>query len=208
MKKTFLTFSFLICFLTGFAADAVTWSYKLVGDNTATPAIEATATIAPGYHMYSVDNPAGGSNPLEFYFDLKGCKLDGTAVANKQYITEFDDIFEVDQHFYEGSVTFTQKIIPTDKNFTVDLEIKGQACNDSGCVQIFGSHTFKGTSPVAAAQDAAPKDDGLDYAEGLAEMTDSLQAAEPFMTPEAKLNSSFDAHHSWWDNVEAELLVF
>ena len=152
MKKYFLTLTLLVFAMAAFAADAVSWSYRLVGDNTASPAIEATATVTPGYHLYSQDNPAGGSNPLVFYFDLKGCTLDGKTVANKAYTKEFDDTFEVDQHFYTGTVTFTQKLKPTDKNFSVDVEIKGQACNDSGCVQIFGSHSFKGTSPVAAAR--------------------------------------------------------
>ena len=210
MKKIILSLTFFIACVAAYAVDAVTWSYKLVGDNTMTPAVEATATITPGYHMYSIDNPAGGSNPLEFYFDLKGCKLDGKPIANKKYTVEFDDIFEINQHFYEGSVTFTQKIIPTAPNFTVDLEIKGQACNDSGCVQLFGSHSFNGKAPVtASAAEEQAKEDPVAYAEELAQMTDSLQSSEPFMTPAANLDGNgIDAHHSWWDNVEAELLVF
>ena len=211
MKKYFLTLTLLVFAMAAFAADAVSWSYRLVGDNTASPAIEATATVTPGYHLYSQDNPAGGSNPLVFYFDLKGCTLDGKTVANKAYTKEFDDTFEVDQHFYTGTVTFTQKLKPTDKNFSVDVEIKGQACNDSGCVQIFGSHSFKGTSPVAAAKEEtaeeAKKDAEEASVDALAEMTDSLQRSEGFMTPAANL-SGVSADQSWWENVEAELKVF
>ncbi len=211
MKKYFLTLTLLVFAMAAFAADAVSWSYRLVGDNTASPAIEATATVTPGYRLYSQDNPAGGSNPLVFYFDLKGCTLDGKTVANKAYTKEFDDTFEVDQHFYTGTVTFTQKLKPTDKNFSVDVEIKGQACNDSGCVQIFGSHSFKGTSPVAAAKEEtaeeAKKDAEEASVDALAEMTDSLQRSEGFMTPAANL-SGVSADQSWWENVEAELKVF
>ncbi len=211
MKKYFLTLTLLVFAMAAFAADAVSWSYRLVGDNTASPAIEATATVTPGYHLYSQDNPAGGSNPLVFYFDLKGCTLDGKTVPNKAYTKEFDDTFEVDQHFYTGTVTFTQKLKPTDKNFSVDVEIKGQACNDSGCVQIFGSHSFKGSSPVAAAKEEtaeeAKKDAEEASVDALAEMTDSLQRSEGFMTPAANL-SGVSADQSWWENVEAELKVF
>lgn len=210
MKKYFLTLSLLVFAVVAFAADAVSWSFRLIGDNTANPVIEATATVAPGYHLYSQDNPAGGSNPLVFYFDVKGCVLDGKPVANKAYTKEFDDTFEVDQHFYTGSVTFTQKLKPTDKNFAVDVEVKGQACNDSGCVQIFGSHSFKGTSPVAAkeeSKDEAKKDEEKAEVNALAEMTDSLQRSEAFMTPAANL-SGVNANDSWWENVEAELQVF
>lgn len=211
MKKYFLTLTLLVFAMAAFAADAVSWSYRLVGDNTASPAIEATATVTPGYHLYSQDNPAGGSIPLVFYFDLKGCTLDGKTVPNKAYTKEFDDTFEVDQHFYTGTVTFTQKLKPTDKNFSVDVEIKGQACNDSGCVQIFGSHSFKGSSPVAAAKEEtaeeAKKDAEEASVDALAEMTDSLQRSEGFMTPAANL-SGVSADQSWWENVEAELKVF
>ena len=212
MKRQLTLWFFLLSIVSVFADNAVTWSFKLKGDNTMTPAIEATATISPGYHMYSMDNPPGGSNPLVYeFYDLKGCKLDGKPVANKPYTSEFDDIFEVDQHFYDGSVTFTQKLIPTDKDFSLDIEIKGQACNDSGCVQIFGSHSFKGKAPVTATTDSKDQTNdeskGQEYADFLTEATDSLQASEPFMTPEPNLTGA-NGHHAWWENVEAEFKVF
>ena len=54
----------VILSIAGFAADAVKWDIKLVGDGTDSPSIVATATIDPGYQLYSIDSPAGGSNPL------------------------------------------------------------------------------------------------------------------------------------------------
>lgn len=212
MKKYFLTLLLLLLAVAAYAADAVNWSFKLVGDKTANPAVEATAVINPGYHLYAIDNPTGGSNPLEFFFDLKGCKLDGKPTANKAYTKEFDDVFEVDQHYYTGTVTFTQKLIATDKNFKVDVELKGQACNDSGCVPLFASKSFTGTAPVAAAaddkKDEAKADKPKDGAEALAEMTDSLQSAEVPLMPAANLSGVSATNESWWDNVEAELNVF
>lgn len=216
------------------AEEAVEWSYKLVGDNTDTPKLEITADITPGYHLYAIDNPAGGSNPLVFYFDTQGCKLDGNPVANKAYKVEYDDIFEVNQHLYDGKVTFTQKIIPTEKHYKIELEIKGQACNDYGCNQVSGAHTFEGTAPLATAKEAKENKDSKENkevkleeekkeekgsqeikeesplhkeAELLTQMTDSLQASEPWMTPAANL-SGITAHHDWWENVEAEMMVF
>lgn len=212
MKKYFLTLLLLLLAVAAYAADAVNWSFKLVGDKTANPAVEATAVINPGYHLYAIDNPTGGSNPLEFFFDLKGCKLDGKPTANKAYTKEFDDVFEVDQHYYTGTVTFTQKLIATDKNFKVDVELKGQACNDSGCVPLFASKSFTGTAPVAAAaddkKDEAKADKPKDGAEALAEMTDSLQSTEVPLMPAANISGVSATNESWWDNVEAELNVF
>lgn len=216
MKKYFLTFTLIVVAVSMWAADAVSWSMKLVGDNTDHPAVEITATVAPGYHMYAVENPPGGSNPLEFFFDVKGCRLDGKPKANKAYTKEFDDVFEVDQYFYDGKVTFTQKLIPTAPDFSVDVELKGQACNDSGCVPLFASQTFKGKAPVAAAKateaetksEAAAQETVEQKAEAIAEMTDSLQANTPALTPGANISGLNAPEQGWWANVEAELKVF
>lgn len=205
MKKCLLTLSLLIVAIVAMAADAVKWDLKLVDDNTDHPSVEITATVSPGYHLYAVENPAGGSNPLEFFFDVKGCKLDGKVKANKAYTKEFDDVFEVDQYFYTGTVKFTQKLKPTAKSFTVNVELKGQACDDKGCVPLFASKKFTGTSPVGSdvAEEATEEETP---GEALAEMTDSLHQASGALTPGAMSGGVSDPN--WWNNVEAELDVF
>ena len=72
MKRLTLSLSLLLSMVIAFAANPVTWTIKLVGDNSPTPSIEAKAVIEPGYHLFSIDNPEGGSNPLEFLFETKG----------------------------------------------------------------------------------------------------------------------------------------
>lgn len=192
-----------------YATDAVKWDIRLVDDQTDHPAVQATATIAPGYHFYAIDNPAGGSNPAQFFFDLSGCTLNGKTTANKSYTKEFDDVFEVDQHFYSGTVTFTQKLKPTAATYTVNVEIKGQACNDSGCVQVFGSKKLTGKAPAGLKEQPEAKAEETvaeDPATALAQQTDSLQASDPALVPGAISKGVSDPR--WWDNVEAELDVF
>lgn len=201
MKKYFLTLCLLVVAATAAAADAVTWSFRLVGDNTDSPALEISAQIAPGYHLFSTDTPPGGSSPLEFHFDATGCSLDGAPTPDKAYTKQYNDIFEIDEHFYTGSVTFTQKLKPTAKDFTVNVEIKGQSCNDTGCIPLFASHTFKGKAVVgdAAAADG-PGDTSL--------TPDSLQNAEASLLPAANPGGAIGADPAWWDNVEAELSAY
>lgn len=212
MKRLILSISLLVTVSVLMAADAVNWTIKLIGDNTQHPAIEAKANISPGYHLFAIENPSGGSNPLEFFFELKGCKLDGKPTADKKYTKEYDDVFEVDQYFYTGSVTFTQKLIPTEPIFSVDVEIKGQACDDMGCIPLFASQTLKGKAPIVAENNQTDNKENeatnpTDGAAALAAMTDSLQRSESFMMPAANL-SNVHADESWWENVEAELMVF
>ncbi|MDE5774394.1 MAG: thioredoxin family protein [Muribaculaceae bacterium] len=207
MKRYLLTFALILTAVCSFAADAVQWSIALTNDKTDHPAVVITAKINPGYHLYAVDNPAGGSMPLNFYFDVKGCKLSGKPVANQKYTVEYDDVFEVNQHFYTGSVTFTQKLIPSSADYSVNVEIQGQACDDKGCVQVGTAKMLKGTCPSIDKKQAEEAAENDKQVEALVEMTDSLQSAEPFMTPEANL-SGVEADKSWWNNVEAELRVF
>ena len=221
MKRIFHIIFFLLLPLISIAQTAVEWSYKLVGDNTDNPSLEITAHVLPGYHLYAIENPEGGSMPLSFYYDTKGCELEGKTIANQPYQKEYDEIFEMEQYFYSGDVVFTQKLIPTAKDYSIDVEIKGQGCNEYGCVQVFGSHSFSGKAPLTSVRkeeisktadndgtlSADDKPDDYQKAELLAQMTDSLQRSEPFMTPAANL-SGITAHESWWENVEAEMMVF
>lgn len=201
MKKLFSSVLLALIAIVAYA-NPVTWSFKLVDDNTANPKLQMTATIAPGFHLYAVENPAGGSNPLEFYFDAKGAELVGKPVADKAYTKEFDDTFEVDQYYYSNSVTFTQKIKPTAPDFTVKVEIKGQACDDAGCNQIFGANTFKGKAPVKeepAKEEEKAEEAVADTATATA-LTDSIAAAMP--APAVKGDND-----GWWRNVEEDLRV-
>ena len=205
MKKILITLSILLAAFCAMAQEHVKWSYKVVGDGTENPSLQITASVDAGYHMYAQNNPAGGSNPLVFTVTPKGAKKVGGVTANKKYTTEFDDVFEVDQYFYTGSVTFTQKLKAEAKDWTVNVEIKGQVCNDSGCHQIDEVHKFAGK--FAGAKADAPKEETVEEkAEAITAMTDSLQASEPFMTPEANLSGV--SADNYWANVEAELNAF
>ncbi len=210
MKKTIFFLSLVFATLTAMGADGVAWSIKLIGDGTDHPAVEVTANVAPGFHLYDMNNPAGGSQPMQFFFDLKGCTLDGKVKANKPYTKEFDDVFEVDQYFYTGTVKFTQKLKPTSENYSVEVEVKGQACDDHGCQQTGKTAKLSGTSPSlkGKSEEPANADAGIKEMEALTKMTDSLQNAEPFMTPEADNSGISGTDATWWENVEAELNVF
>lgn len=209
--SSLLVFSLLIALSC--VAEQVTWSYKILGDNTPTPSIQITAAVEPGFHLYAPNTPDGGGQPLEFHFDVKGCTLDGTPKANKAYTKEYNDVFEVDEYFYTGTVSFTQKLKAAADNWEVKAEVKGQVCDEQGCFRVLGSHAFKGTAPVtdavrkeAEALKEAEKEKKDSVVEAVTAMTDSLQGSEAFMTPAANM-SGVNAD-KWWANVEAEINVF
>lgn len=213
MKKILNLLTILALTALPALADHVSWSYKIIGDNTASPSVVISAQIDPGFHLYAPNTPDGGGQPLQFHFETKGCALDGAPKANKNYIKEYNDVFEVDEYFYTGAVSFTQKLKPADKNWEVRVEVQGQVCDDTGCFRVNSSHQFKGTAPMTSEvkQEAEKLKDEEKAAEekaaeAIATMTDSLQAAGPALLPAANM-SGVNAD-KWWTNVEAELKVF
>ncbi|MDE7438576.1 MAG: thioredoxin family protein [Muribaculaceae bacterium] len=203
MKKLYFLLISLVC-LCGFsAAGQVTWSYNIKGDNTEHPALEITADIAPGYHLYSMDTEAGSQ--LEFYFSFKGAKANGHPVADKAYKSEYNDIFEANEHYYTGKVTFTQNITPIDEHFTASLEIKGQVCNDQSCYQLSDSHKFSGKAVIKGDAEDSPE-----LTETTEEDSDiNSVLPDTIMTKNSSdISDNIHPESSWWDNVEAEMTAF
>ena len=210
MKKFTL---FLLCIFAAIAANAqhVSWTYKVIGENTPEPALEMTAKIGPGLHLYSVDNPDGGGVPLAFHFNITGAKAKGGVVADKKYTVAYNDVFEVNEHYYTGTVKFVQKLTPTADKFTAKVEITGQACNESNCYQIFGSNTFTGKAKVDAKEAAKAEEAAKTEAAAAAAtpdatqaLADSLQSVAPVATDSvASVNAD-----GWWANVEKEIKAY
>ncbi len=204
IKRTLpILLTLIVCVFGGKAAEAVTWSYKVVGDKTPTPQLEITATIAQGYHLYSQDNPEGGGVPLSFRFDYKGCKADGKVKANKAYTKAYDDIMMVDEHYYTGSVKFIQKLKPASDKWSVKVEIGGQYCNDSGCHRVNELHTFNGTAPLTAEI----KEEAQKLEEEAKAAADSVAAAAPDSVP-AVAATAGNVNADLYANCEAEIKAY
>ncbi|MDE6867152.1 MAG: thioredoxin family protein [Muribaculaceae bacterium] len=199
-------------------ANNVEWSYHLIDDNTPNPSLEITAKVARGFHLYAFDNPAGGSAPLTMHFDLQGCETVVSPVANKAYTKQFNDIFEVNEHFWSGTVKFIQKLKATAPSYSGKVEIKGQICSDENCIPVYNSYKFEGKAPtvvpVAKEDKAAVTEENAstkpseteEKADAVAEMVDSLQASNGPLVPGVNLSSADSS--DWWANVEAEFKVF
>jgi len=93
------------------------------------------AEIEDGWHLYSQYTPFGGPMPLYFEFiDTIGIERIGGVVEPKA-IVKYSDIFEIDEHFFENEVVFTQKVKLLDDVANVTGAISGQACKEQ-CVQL------------------------------------------------------------------------
>jgi thiol:disulfide interchange protein DsbD len=98
--------------------------------------------IESGWHMYSQFTPEGGSLPTELKFAKGNYELIGKTQESKTK-TAFNDIFEVNETYFEKNVTLTQKIKVTNSNLkNVKAEVSYQACKEA-CINANKSFDFE-----------------------------------------------------------------
>lgn len=128
----------LLCIVTltfGFAQsdqEPVAWSreVKKLGDGEY--ALILKADIYKGWHVYSQFTAEGGSLPSEFTFKGAGeaYELVG-ATEESETITEYSEIFEVEETFFKESAVFTQKIKLLQPDVTqVQVDFFYQVCKE------------------------------------------------------------------------------
>ena len=70
-----------------------------------------SATIDPGWHVYSTDLGDGGPTQATINIDkISGAALDGKLKPGSNEIKKMDPIFEMEVKFFEKTAKFTQKV--------------------------------------------------------------------------------------------------
>ncbi len=210
MKKTYALLLALLIGVFALKADPVTWSYKVIDQNTDHPALQITASVAPGYHLYNFDHK-GMENPLKISVLPKGATLVGSPTPSKAPISEIDED-GMQARFFTGSVTFTQKLKPTAEKFSLTLKITGQACNDSGCHNFNVAKKLDGTAKVGA-DDKAKEDEKAAEEETetvtAEEVTDSLTVDAPAAAaPDSVANVAVGSNDQLWADVTAQVAKY
>jgi hypothetical protein len=94
-----------------------------------------TASLAPGWHLYSQSLKEGGPMPTRFTFDAgDDYRLAGpteeTGIA-KKFI---DDTYEMEIIWYTGVVSFRQKVILNEANAAIKGKVEYMTCNNEVCI--------------------------------------------------------------------------
>ena len=137
MKKIASIFALLFVFFgTAQMVDPVKWTVKVVKISENEFDLITTASIEEGWHLYSQFTPEGGAMPLVFtYRNQKGNYLLIGKTKESKFKKSFNDIFEIDEYYFIGTATFTQriKIINPALN-AIKANVSGQACIEGKCV--------------------------------------------------------------------------
>lgn len=206
-------------------AKPVHMSSTLKTNGTAEGEIVFSGSIDPGWHVYSTDLGSEGPIPATFHVEKKdGIEPVGKLTPRGKEIAKFDKLFDMNLRYFEGSVTFVQKVEFTKPNYTIDAYLEYGTCNDESCLppqEVSFKQSGKSPAVAAAAQpEESKKDAKLDPAAAAAlskAKADSL-AALALQNQEdstAQLDSAAIAANlsssntdSWWKPVVKELKSF
>lgn len=135
MKNIFTTF-LVLAFFIGFSSDKLPYKWEIQSNTIQNNQLEIilTCTIDKGWHVYSINNPDGGSIPTTFSFENDKFINIIQPWSEPQPTIVYEEVFEVDQWYHSGAVQFKSVIeigdgFP-DKN--LQLTIQSMACMDDG----------------------------------------------------------------------------
>jgi thiol:disulfide interchange protein DsbD len=129
---------------------------KLQGDEGE---IVFTATIDPGWHVYSTDISDDGPTRATFHADkLEGVELVGKLKPRGQVKEQFDELFGATLRFFELNGAFVQKVRFTKPRYDISCYLEYGACNDEMCMPpTTVEFSEKGESPIVPAVTETPE---------------------------------------------------
>lgn len=114
MRYLFLFLSFFFAFSIAHGqseANPALWSHEVKKISDAEYELVFKGKIQEGWHVYSQYTAEGGSLPSEFTFENAGEEYELIGkTTESETITEYSDVFEVDETFFKKEAVFTQKI--------------------------------------------------------------------------------------------------
>lgn len=146
MKKLlFFLFSFLaLANVNAQIVKPVKWSTKVEKLSDSEFNLVMEGKIDEGWHVYSQFTPANGPLPAEFEFkESKGNYELVGKVKESPYKKQYNDIFEVDEYFFEKKVIFIQKVkILNAQLASIKAKIDYQVCKQA-CINDNMNFTFQ-----------------------------------------------------------------
>lgn len=191
MKKTTALLLLLLAVLPlaaqgfGKMLEPITWKATVENNSAESATVKLSANVDAGWHLYGLNLPEDGPQSTSIDFELPAeVSLDGTLIPSRKPIEKYDDMFSLNLQWWEGNVTFTQKLkIADGKTHKVDIVVSFQGCNDETCI--------------------APKTDYLEVNVGTGivaekdEAADTLAPEDTEVAPEQPVETATEPT-DWW----------
>ena len=203
MKKIVVLLVMVLAFAKGNAQllNPVKWTTQIEKKSEGNYVLTFNGVIDTGWHLYSQFTAEGGSLPLEVLFKNQkdNFELIGKTKESKTK-TAYNDIFEVNETFFEKKAQLTQEIhLINPKLAKVEVSLNYQVCKDA-CINLEKNFTFvipsqsKEVENVLSVQDSAKTTAVVAPAEVVNEensTTVQSTATTPVAEPEKGLLSIF-----------------
>ena len=203
-KRFYLSLATLLVALTAWAqmADPVHFRSELKMLQGDEAEIVFTATIDPGWHVYSTDITDDGPTKATFHAErLEGAELVGALKPRGQVKEQFDEMFGTNLRFFENQGAFVQKIRFTKPRYDISAYLEYGACNDEMCMPpTTVEFAKKGNSPVKEAPPSAPEGASIDSSADSTIVAPS--GAEGGVSPSGAPEGAF------WQPITEELKAF
>ena len=217
MKKIATVLVMLVATVCAMAqmADPVHFTSKLVMLEGDEAQIEFSARIDQGWHVYSTG--LGNDGPISATFNatkMDGVKTVGGLTHKGKEISQFDNMFGMKLRYFEGSVTFIQKIKFTKPEYSINCYLEYGACNDETCMPPTSVDFVKSGKAPAVAKDAAtaPTEKEAETVKSEKETEEEISQEDTLTAPvlEASASSpdSTAAPASLWSPVISELKAY
>jgi thiol:disulfide interchange protein DsbD len=187
MKKVLFFLLFFLAFVYGNAqiVKPVKWTSKVEKLSETEFNLVMQGKIDDEWHVYSQFTPENGPLPAEFAFENEkgNYELVGK-VKESPYKKQYNEVFEVDEYYFEKKVTFTQKVKILNAKISsikakIDYQVCKQACINDNMEFTFAIPTIKETALVPAV-DTVSKIDTL-----LTNKNEIKEASKPLVVVEA-----------------------
>ena len=168
MKKVLFFLLFFLAFVYGNAqiVKPVKWTSKVEKLSETEFNLVMQGKIDDEWHVYSQFTPENGPLPAEFAFENEkgNYELVGK-VKESPYKKQYNEVFEVDEYYFEKKVTFTQKVKILNANLSsikakIDYQVCKQACINDNVQFTFAIPAIKETAVVSSV-DTVSKTDTL-----------------------------------------------
>lgn len=177
MKKLFVAlFALLPLALSAQLLEPIKWNAS-ISQQADTATVTFTAAIEAGWHLYATELPEMDFGPdvtsVE-YTTLTGAEPIGDLILPNAPLEVYDEMFEANLKYWEGTATIIQKFLITDSEaFAIAGNITFQACNDQNCIPPSSFEFSFGQAAAAVTESATPAAANFSFD----------PASEPWWTP-------------------------
>ena len=142
MKKL-LFILYILMLLPGVLLAQGEVSFRILEPEAPAPAgsilgVDVQADIAPGWHLYAMDIPPGGPIPTSFEVIEDEVFSPGGTAVQPEPISWFDENFDMDTNYFEGTTVFTVPVRIAESakpgDYSLGIQVEFMLCNDNTCL--------------------------------------------------------------------------